>query len=181
MLKNILLGFLNYGPMTGYDLKSLMESSTMHFWHAYHSQIYTTLRKMEEEHLVESELEDGDHPLNKRVYCITPQGRAALQAWLQTAMVETSQVKEELLVRVFFSGDRDRRDVLAELEVQRQLHQRQLDTYLALRHAPLSLADVPADLLERHGVFWAATLRFGIEYERLYLKWLDETIQMFQS
>jgi DNA-binding PadR family transcriptional regulator len=178
MLKNILLGFLNYGPLTGYDLKSLMESSTMHFWHAYHSQIYTTLRRMEEEQLVESELEDGDHPLNKRVYRITPQGRAALQSWLQASLVATSQVKEELLVRLFFSGDRDRREILAELEMQRQLHQRQLEAYLALRQAPLSMEHVPAEILERHGPFWAAALRFGIEYERLYLKWLDETIQM---
>jgi len=54
MLKYILLEFLNYRPMTGCDLKKWIDQSTAHFWHAYHSQIYTTLRKMEADGLVQS-------------------------------------------------------------------------------------------------------------------------------
>ena len=47
MIKFILLGFLNYQQMTGYELKQFMDESIAHFWHAYHSQIYTSLRQME--------------------------------------------------------------------------------------------------------------------------------------
>ena len=45
MLKYVLLGFLNYTPMTGYELKQFMDESTANFWHAKQSQIYTTLKK----------------------------------------------------------------------------------------------------------------------------------------
>ena len=51
MIKYILLGLLNYQPMTGYDLKQTIDHSVSHFWHAYHSQIYTQLRQMEAERL----------------------------------------------------------------------------------------------------------------------------------
>ena len=51
MLKYAILGFLSYTPMTGYDIKLRMDRSTSHFWHAKLSQIYTTLKSLEEEQL----------------------------------------------------------------------------------------------------------------------------------
>ena len=44
MLKYVLLGFLNYAPQTGYELKQAIDKSTSFFWHAKQSQIYTTLK-----------------------------------------------------------------------------------------------------------------------------------------
>lgn len=180
MLKYILLGFLKYRPMTGYELKSLMDESTMHFWHAYHSQIYTTLRRLEDEGLVESELDDGDDKLNRREYTLTDAGKAALDDWLNTPLSETVPEKEDLLVRVFFSAGRQRQAVIEELRFQKQLHERKLAHYQELRKTPLgeiggaagSAKDIP---------YWTATLRFGIKYEKMYLKWLDETIEMIET
>src|SRR5215216_1138048 len=106
MLKYILLGFLKYRAMTGYELKSIMDESTMHFWHAYHSQIYTTLRKLEADGLVSSELEDGYDHLTRRTYTLTEAGRTELSAWLNTPLTETVPEKEDLLVRIFFSAER---------------------------------------------------------------------------
>ena len=79
MLKYILLGFLRDSAKTGYQLKALMDQSTGHFWHAYHSQIYTTLRALERDGLVQSD-EDaaGEDKLNRRVYHLTGAGLAAL-------------------------------------------------------------------------------------------------------
>jgi PadR family transcriptional regulator, regulatory protein AphA len=182
MLKYILLGFLNYGPMTGYELKTVMDESTMHFWHAYHSQIYTVLRKLEAEGLVNSEQEDGDDKLNRRVYTITEPGRAELEHWLHSSLTEPSPVKEALLVRLFFSGDRDKQSVIDELRFQRQLHQQKLEHYRELERSPLP--GVTADNAQRlgqHLPFWGATLRFGIEYETSYLRWLDETIHTIED
>src|SRR5215510_9112051 len=98
MLKQILLGFLNYKPMTGYELKTSMDESTMHFWHAYHSQIYTTLRKLEEEGLLSSEMLEEDGSPTKRLYTLTDAGRKDLLAWLGHSLTELPDVKEDLLV-----------------------------------------------------------------------------------
>jgi DNA-binding PadR family transcriptional regulator len=184
MLKYILLGFLNYHPMTGYDLKTVMEQSTMHFWHAYHSQIYTTLRKLEDEGMVTSEEEAGDDKLNRRIYHLSDKGRADWQAWLNTAMTEQSPVKEELLVRIFFSAQRDPQALLDELHVQRQLHQQKLVWYQSL--APTHLVqgieqpEVHAQL-QPEIPFWAATLDFGIRYEQMYIAWLTDVINHLKS
>ncbi len=44
MLKFILLGPLDYGPMSGYELEGWINASTGNLWHANLSQIYTTLK-----------------------------------------------------------------------------------------------------------------------------------------
>lgn len=182
MLKHILLGFLNYRPMTGYELKSIMDESTMHFWHAYHSQIYTTLRKLEDEGLVTSEMEPGDDKLNRRTYTITEAGRADLREWLNTPLHEVVPVKEDLLVRMFFSGERDKQAVIDELRVQRLLHQRTLAEYRNLTEETM-LEIIPEDKERavQHIPFWESTLRFGIQYEELYLQWIDETIRILEE
>ena len=181
MLKHILLGFLNYRPMTGYELKSIMDESTMHFWHAYHSQIYTTLRKLEDEGLLTSELEEGDDKLNRRTYTITEQGRTELKNWLDTPLSDIDPVKETLLVRVFFSGERSKEDVLEELRFQKQLHQRKLEQYQRIAQSEMqdSIPDDPEGTMQ-HRPFWTATLNFGIEYEKMYINWLDTTLQSIE-
>lgn len=175
MLKYILLGFLNYKAMTGYELKSLMDESTMHFWHAYHSQIYTTLRKLDEEALVHSQMLEGDGSPNKRLYTISDTGRKELFAWLGNPITELPAVKEDLLVRLFFSARRDKEKVLDELRAQRQLHQQKLEYYLALTTEHL-FGELPPELLPER-LFWQSTLDFGRRYEQMYLAWLDETIR----
>ncbi len=46
-----ILGFLNYGPMSGYDLVKAFESSLQFFWHAQSSHIYLELKKTGKEGL----------------------------------------------------------------------------------------------------------------------------------
>ena len=177
MLKYILLGFLNYGELSGYDLKSLMEESTSHFWHAYHSQIYTTLRKLEDEGLVISEeIEAGDAKLNRRVYTLTDEGRSALREWIGEPMREMVQVKEDLLVRVFFSGSRDPQATVDELRAQRRLHQQQLDLYNNLASGHLNPLVERTPDMAREAVYWQRTLDFGRRYEQMYIGWLDDSI-----
>ena len=181
MLPYILLGFLNYKPMTGYELKSRMDNSTQHFWHAQHSQIYTTLHKLSEQGLVRADAPDAGDPLNRRLYHLTDAGREALREWLARPQTERDTVKHELLVRLFFSAGRDRTEVLDELRHQRRLHQMQLDHYNnqgpetwreQLNLTPDMMADVP---------FWLATLEFGRAYEAMTIEWLDQQIARLEK
>lgn len=182
MLRYILLGFLHYQPMTGYDLKRLIDQSTGHFWHAYHSQIYTTLRKMEQEGLVSSELDSGDDKLEKRIYTLLPAGEAELKNWLRHPLTELPQSKDDLMVRMFFSGLRSKTEVLEELRLQRRLHQQLLEQYQGYdlkRQSAQFLGeerDVGYDL-----EFWKLTLEHGYQYEVMYLKWLDEAIARIEQ
>jgi len=184
MLKYILLGFLNYQGMTGYDLKRSIDGSTAHFWHAYHSQIYTTLRKMERDGLVTSVIDDTDERLERRIYQITKQGKSQLKEWLGKSLTDLPPSKDSLLVRLFFSGSRDRQEVLSELRFQRQLHQQQLELYQQIKPEEYSPpSQLRSDTLDfdREAKFWRMTLDLGLAYEQMYLKWLDETISQIES
>lgn len=179
MLKYILLGFLQEETRTGYDIKALLEQSTTHFWHAYHSQIYTTLRKLEQEGLLSSTTTD-ETPMGKRTYAITPAGTAELDKWLAQSMTRIPPSKHELLVRLFFSARRDKAAVLDELRIQRRLHEAALEAY---DHIPSEHwgPHFDADHIPTPPFYWYATLDFGFRYERMYLEWLDDLIAQLEA
>ena len=47
MLKHGILGLLNYGDITGYEIKEVFERSLNYFWTAQTSQIYRELQTIE--------------------------------------------------------------------------------------------------------------------------------------
>lgn len=181
MIKYILLGFLNYGKMTGYELKTNLDHSTAHFWHAYHSQIYTTLRQMEKDGLVSSEYLEAEGAPDRRYYTLTDAGRQELDTWLNTPLMEASPIKEELLVRLFFSARRDPEKVKAELLLQRELHQKQLAVYYGRVQAGIQDSACSSPELARDAAFWQLTLDMGIQYEQMYLAWIEQSLVKLAS
>lgn len=184
MLRYILLGFLSYQPMSGYDMKRLMDVSTTHFWHAYHSQIYATLRKMEQDGLVTSEIDASEDKLERRIYMLTPTGTVALDEWLKQPLMEVPQSKDDLMVRLFFSARRDKAEVLDELRLQRRLHQQQLDLYADISpefYAEQMQMMTGGDDFSHDAKFWAMTVAHGREYEAMYVHWLDQTIRELEA
>lgn len=181
MLKYILLGFLSYGQLTGYDLKRLIDNSTVHFWNAYHSQIYTTLRKMEADGWVGStQADDSDDKLNRRSYTLTQAGEAALTEWLAKPLTQLPGTKDELMVRVFFSARRDKNATLDELRHQRELHRQRLATYEGYRVERL-LSDHANTNTDTDAAFWGMTLRHGMAYEKMYIAWLSDVIAEIEA
>ncbi|MBN1426846.1 MAG: PadR family transcriptional regulator [Anaerolineae bacterium] len=181
MLKFALLGFLNYYPMTGYDLKQAMDRSTTHFWHARLSQIYTTLKTLEGEGCVASTLEAQQERPDRRVYAITDRGREALQQWLAQTETELSPKKETLVLKLFFSARLDRQTVLTQLRLQRDLHHRQMLYYREGVSRDIEQEAKEHPELAQDAVLWEATRRFGEMYEELYVRWLEETIHLVEE
>ena len=77
-----ILGFLNYHPYSGYDLKKMLDMSVRHFWTADQSQIYRTLARLLEQGYLQMEKLEQDERPDKKIYHITPAGQTALQDWL---------------------------------------------------------------------------------------------------
>ena len=82
-LEYAILGFLNYRPLSGYDLKKVFDNSVRHFWPADQSQIYRTLAKLAEQGHVEQEIVRGLDRPDRKEYRITP-GRPGRAAHLAT-------------------------------------------------------------------------------------------------
>lgn len=184
MLKYILLSYLWQRPRTGYELKLALDGSTGYFWHAYHSQIYNTLQKMEDEGWILSYRDESeDDHLNRRIYEITPKGKEVAKEWLADPLTELPRLKEELLVRVFFSGVRPVEEILAELRLHRRLHEQQLSIYqnLVILKDHYQEGSHPEIDMPLSYTLQRATLRFGLAYEQMYIQWLDALIVELES
>jgi PadR family transcriptional regulator AphA len=80
-LDHLLLGALRT-PATGYELQARFRDVYDHFWPAELSQIYRTLRRLEEEGLLTSRRQASDKGPERRVYRTTPRGLRRLRQWL---------------------------------------------------------------------------------------------------
>lgn len=65
-LEYAILGFLNYKPQSGYDLKKIFDTSVRHFWAADQSQIYRILTRLTERGLVEMSVIEQHEGLTAR-------------------------------------------------------------------------------------------------------------------
>jgi DNA-binding PadR family transcriptional regulator len=101
-----LLGLLSFGrELTGYDLKKWADSILRHFYGSpAMSVIYTDLKRLEEQGLVSARDVPTDEVRHKRVYTITPEGRAVLAQWVRNSPVETPSLKHAVAFRVWL-GD----------------------------------------------------------------------------
>ena len=179
-LKYTLLGFLSCGPMTGYDLKKQMDNSTQFFWHAKLSQIYPALKKLAEEGLVEATVIPQEGKPDKKSYLITEAGRATLMDWLAEPIDELSPTKDPALLKLFFSGALDKETLLAQLRRQLALHRAQLAHYR--QETAVYVEQVIAETgLTREGVMWELARQFGEEYERAYIRWLEQAIEVVEQ
>jgi PadR family transcriptional regulator AphA len=181
MLKYVLLGFLSYRPMSGYDMEKWMSVSTGNFWHAKLSQIYATLKSMEASELVASYIEPQEGRPDRRVYSITDAGQADFEQWLSMPLLDAPIKKDALLVKVFFGLQADKNALLSQLRVHLDLHKQQRNRYQ--QETPNEIAQFLADQPELgdHALLWAATLRYGELYEDTYIRWLEDVIAMIDS
>jgi DNA-binding PadR family transcriptional regulator len=89
------------GPSTPYALKAAVGRGIAHFWPFPHSQIYAESERLARLGLLAEEREQTGR--RRRSYRITPQGRAALAAWLGEPTEEPLQFRSLGLLKLFFA------------------------------------------------------------------------------
>jgi PadR family transcriptional regulator, regulatory protein AphA len=98
----VILGMLQLGAKTGYEIKQAVEVSTRFFWGASYGQIYPELRRLEEAGLLAA----SDAPrggVRRREYHLTAEGERALHEWLTADEIGLFEMRDELLLRFFFA------------------------------------------------------------------------------
>lgn len=177
-LKHALLGFLNYGPHTGYELKKVFDTSVAHFWSAELSQIYPTLKALEGEGLVEMKVEVQDDRPNRKVYSITDDGRRELIDWLGTP-AEADQIREPILVKLFFAAAGGKEHVLTVLRRRAKDLEDRLQTY----RNGLTLVDrySKAAQLDGEALFWRLTIGYGVSHTEANLEFVRDAINILEG
>jgi DNA-binding PadR family transcriptional regulator len=177
-LKHAILGFLNYGPLSGYDLKAAFDTSVQHFWPADQSQIYRTLAALADEGFAEVELVEQESRPDRKVYHITQAGRDALHSWLTTP-ISHEPARSAALVQVFFAGQLPDDEILAIFE-QAAAEMRALLAHYAgvpdAAQAYIDWVDSPREVF-----FWLLTLECGVGMARAQLAWLESVIERLEA
>ena len=104
LLKQGILGLLNYGDMSGYEIKTIFQQSLNYFWTAQTSQIYRELQSLEKDGWVTSTLVAQKGKPDKKVFSITEAGKEELQRWLREDS-QSSVLRIPLLMQTFFRGE----------------------------------------------------------------------------
>jgi len=179
-LRYALLGFLNLGPMTGYDLKKQLDRSTQNFWHAGLNQIYPTLKKMEDEGWITSGVEPQEARPDRVVYQMSETGRQEMLEWLAEPQSELASGRHPGLLKLFFAGYLERDQALAQLRAQLELHRAQLAAHEETR-AMIAAVAAEEPRLERAAVFWELLRDLGERNERMYVDWLEGAIETVEE
>src|ERR1700756_5193368 len=98
----VILGMIALGRQTGYDIKQLVDKSTRHFWAASYGQIYPELRRLQDQGLGDGR-EEPSGARARTVYVLTDAGRAALRGWLASDAELVYELRDEGMLKLFFS------------------------------------------------------------------------------
>lgn len=181
-LKHGLLGLLNAGPMTGYELDRSFKRSLAHFWQAQTSQIYRELTAMEENGwLLSEEVVQTEKP-NKRVYSLTEAGEQELQHWLSTPEADIAKavtVRSAFLMRVFLADEMPQEEVLAMLQDYKEECQKTLDSFASNREAIVHYGAAAAH--EKRVKYWELTVMYGESQCRAALDWVEQAILLLKD
>jgi|tagenome__1003787_1003787.scaffolds.fasta_scaffold20909807_2 PadR family transcriptional regulator AphA len=163
----VILGMLSWRPMTGYEIKSLVDTSTRFFWAASYGQIYPELRRLSAAGLIEGKAEPrGGRQRN--VYRLTPSGRSELEAWLAVD-AETFELRDEGLLKLFFAEAGGTDAAIRALDAKRSEHERLL----------ARLEEIEATA--RPDGFAYQVLRYGIECNRWQAEWCERTMRELEN
>lgn len=159
------------GPSTPYELKRHVAATIGHFWSFPHALLYKEPPRLVELGLLTEAREvDGRR---RRLFTITDQGRAAIQAWLAQPAQEPTELRDAGLLQLFFAdlGSTDDRRALArtQLAIHRAALGRYEDDRLAERGVDGS---DPAVRTVEH---WrGVTLPMGLLYERAAVEFWED-------
>jgi DNA-binding PadR family transcriptional regulator len=134
----VVLGALAAGPAHGYELRRRLVCGLGPIWRIAPSQLYALLPRLERAGLVQGEeVAVGSRP-PRRVYSLTPAGRAALWEWLTSPVRHVRDIRLELLAKLYFLRRLGPEHIPA-------LISRQRERLVRLRERLVGLESLPVD------------------------------------
>jgi DNA-binding PadR family transcriptional regulator len=174
-LEHAILAFLEFKPMTGYDLKKFFDLSVAHFWSSTQSHIYKALEGLDKKGWAQAQVIPQEGKPNRKEYQVTAEGRSELRRWLVTPL-PMDPVRKACLIQIFFSHFSTNEEIAALLEIR----MKEIKAYLqVLRTFVQAGLDENAERIgvERSRQLWQITLDYGIDYYEFELAWYEKTLK----
>ena len=178
-LEHAILAFIEFEPMSGYDLKKFFDQSVAHFWSATQSHIYKSLEGLEKKGWAEAHIIQQESKPNRKEYQITSTGRAELRRWLVTPL-PMEPVREACLVQIFFSHFSTNEEIAKLFEIRMKQIRDQIQI---LKTSAQTAIDENAKQIgiERARQLWQITLDYGIDYYEFELAWHEKTLATIRN
>jgi PadR family transcriptional regulator, regulatory protein AphA len=165
----VILGMLQLGAKTGYEIKHAVEVSTRFFWGASYGQIYPELRRLAQAGLLAaSEAPRGG--VRRTEYHLTAEGERSLHEWLTADDAGIFEMRDELLLRLFFADLLSSEDARAVASRMRERSEWILERFRELE------PDARDGFTEGGGErFPHLALQYGIGLMEWIARWATET------
>jgi PadR family transcriptional regulator, regulatory protein AphA len=178
-LEHAILAFIEFEPMSGYDLKKFFDASVAHFWSATQSHIYKSLEGLEKKGWAEARTIQQEGKPNRKEYQITNEGRTELRRWLVTPL-PMEPVREACLVQIFFSHFSTNEEIAALFEIRMKQIKEQIHTLRTVAQAAID-ENAKKVGIERARQLWQITLDYGINYYEFELAWHEKTLETIHN
>lgn len=174
--KFLILGLLSEEPLSGYEIKKIVDMRFSFFWSESFGQIYPQLKKLNEEGLIkEMSLEESKNGKSIRKYAITDDGIDSLKEWLKEP-VEKEVVRYEILLKMYFSNIVSPEVMLGHIKEFQRSHRQQMKLFEMFRENLEEYKDVHSnhrDIL--------LVLSLGEKILKAYDEWCDEVSDVLEK
>lgn len=177
MLKHGILGLLNYGDMTGYEIMTAFRDSLQFFWSANTSQIYRELQTLKSNGFVTCQKIEQNSKPDKNIFSITESGKEELKIWLRDENYGKRNMG--ILMKVFFAGE-----ISVDENIERFYHiLNGCDDFMEGLEAANQSASVYRNAVEDEEkiAYWNMTMRFGEKYTQMMKEWCRECIAELEA
>ncbi|NTV89928.1 MAG: PadR family transcriptional regulator [Clostridiales bacterium] len=195
----VILGLLSEAPLTGYQIKKLIDIRFRFFWNESYGQLYPSLKALSGKGFIEEVTDASEYPAfqdvvtafennpliegdnsNKgkraqKAYRIKDKGLEALKDWLRQP-VEKESVRLEILLKLYFSNLADSGDMIGHVKTFQENHAKDLKI---LDMFSKQLREIEKDDPNHPAVIRVIDL--GQRLNRAYLEWSRETISFLEG
>lgn len=142
-LNHVILGLLSREPLTGYEMKKIIQHTPFMYWSGNNNQIYKAFVELLDEGFVTKEVQHQDGSPSKHIYTITDDGLSEFNSWL-LSVTDVPVFKKQFLIKLALANQLKRGDLenmLASyddvVKMQAVLSERELDKcYFAEQEPP---------------------------------------------
>jgi DNA-binding PadR family transcriptional regulator len=195
-----ILGLLCWKPMSGYDIKKMVEVALTYFWSESYGQIFPALNRLVEDGLATKHLDPKSGGRKRQVYKITAAGRRMFKKWLHQP-TDMPRLRDELKLKFFLTSRSEASEsirLLEEYGVQQREHLAMLKESEVILGTALRENEIHGELLElQEALNWSEqtnsaeqshellmfylTLRSGILVAEARVAWVDEVLPVLKE
>lgn len=163
----VVLGLLRHRSMHGYDLYRHFQANLGRVWHISQSQMYSILKRLEGQGLVEGLVEGGEGSPSRRYLAVTPLGLSRFSTWLLSPTDCSSRVlRLEFISRLYFASMEEGNVAAVIVQDQIETAERELENHERI------LAGLPEE-----EVFNRLGMDFRVRQLGAILEWLHVAVE----